>query len=204
MKENDTEERILKAAETEFFTKGFDGARTTSIAERAGVTHAMLHYYFRSKALLFERVVNDKTNAIRNIIFNVLSDDNTPLLERIRRGVERHFDIIAENPMLPLFLLNEVAAHPDRSQLLKQSFGSTAAEIASGLQTQIDMMADNGQISRIDARMLILDIVSLNVFAFISLRMVNTVMPKLTSDIKAYLEMRKKENVEIIMRRLKP
>ena len=29
-------------------------------------------------------------------------------------------------------------------------------------------------------------------------------MPKLTSDIKAYLEMRKKENVEIIMRRLKP
>lgn len=54
MKENDTEERILKAAETEFFTKGFDGARTTSIAERAGVTHAMLHYYFRSKALLFE------------------------------------------------------------------------------------------------------------------------------------------------------
>ena len=65
-------------------------------------------------------------------------------------------------------------------------------------------MADNGQISRIDARMLILDIVSLNVFAFISLRMVNTVMPKLTSDIKAYLEMRKKENVEIIMRRLKP
>lgn len=204
MKENDTEERILKAAETEFFTKGFDGARTTSIAERAGVTHAMLHYYFRSKALLFERVVNDKTNAIRNIIFNVLSDDNTPLLERIRRGGERHFDIIAENPMLPLFLLNEVAAHPDRSQLLKQSFGSTAEEIASGLQTQIDMMADNGQISRIDARMLILDIVSLNVFAFISLRMVNTVMPKLTSDIKAYLEMRKKENVEIIMRRLKP
>lgn len=204
MKENDTEERILKAAETEFFTKGFDGARTTSIAERAGVTHAMLHYYFRSKALLFERVVNDKTNAIRNIIFNVLSDDNTPLLERIRGGVERHFDIIAENPMLPLFLLNEVVAHPDRSQLLKQSFGSTAEEIASGLQTQIDMMADNGQISRIDARMLILDIVSLNVFAFISLRMVNTVMPKLTSDIKAYLEMRKKENVEIIMRRLKP
>ncbi len=60
MKENDTEERILKAAETEFFTKGFDGARTTSIAERAGVTHAMLHYYFRSKALLFERVVNQR------------------------------------------------------------------------------------------------------------------------------------------------
>ncbi len=42
MKENDTEERILKAAETEFFTKGFDGARTTSIAERSDTRHAPL------------------------------------------------------------------------------------------------------------------------------------------------------------------
>ncbi|MDE5810154.1 MAG: TetR family transcriptional regulator, partial [Muribaculaceae bacterium] len=35
-----TEELILKAAEQEFMTKGFAGARTTSIAEAAGVTHA--------------------------------------------------------------------------------------------------------------------------------------------------------------------
>lgn len=32
----DTEARILKAAEQEFMTKGFAGARTTSIAEAAG------------------------------------------------------------------------------------------------------------------------------------------------------------------------
>ena len=43
-----TEEKILAAAEKEFLKKGFDAARTTSIAKDAGVTHAMLHYYFRS------------------------------------------------------------------------------------------------------------------------------------------------------------
>ena len=43
-----TEEKILKAAEHEFLVKGFAGARTTSIASAAGVTHAMLHYYFRN------------------------------------------------------------------------------------------------------------------------------------------------------------
>lgn len=36
------EQAILKAAEREFLTKGYAGARTTSIAEAAGVTHAML------------------------------------------------------------------------------------------------------------------------------------------------------------------
>ena len=39
-----TEQLILQAAEEEFFAKGFGGARTTAIAEKAGVTHAMLHY----------------------------------------------------------------------------------------------------------------------------------------------------------------
>ena len=38
------EDAILRAAEREFLAKGFEGARTTSIAEAAGVTHAMLHY----------------------------------------------------------------------------------------------------------------------------------------------------------------
>ena len=37
------EKEILTAAENEFLTKGYDGARTTSIAKAAGVTHAMLH-----------------------------------------------------------------------------------------------------------------------------------------------------------------
>ncbi len=49
----DTEHKILCAAEQEFMAKGFNCARTTSIAEAAGVTHAMRHYYFRTKEKLF-------------------------------------------------------------------------------------------------------------------------------------------------------
>ena len=54
------EQAILEAAEREFIVKGFAGARTTSIAEAAGVTHAMLHYYFRTKEQLFERILDEK------------------------------------------------------------------------------------------------------------------------------------------------
>ena len=51
------EQQILEAAEREFLEKGYDGARTTSIAKAADVTHAMLHYYFRTKKHLFERII---------------------------------------------------------------------------------------------------------------------------------------------------
>lgn len=46
-----TEQAILKAAEKEFLKKGFSGSKTTEIAKAAGVTHAMLHYYFRTKKI---------------------------------------------------------------------------------------------------------------------------------------------------------
>src|SRR5262245_26835300 len=52
-----TRARILAAAEEEFAAAGYDGARTVAIARRAGVTHAMLHYYFDTKAALHRAVL---------------------------------------------------------------------------------------------------------------------------------------------------
>ena len=40
-------ELILKAAELEFLANGYEATKTTQIAQRAGVTHAMLHYYYQ-------------------------------------------------------------------------------------------------------------------------------------------------------------
>ena len=49
-------ENILKAAKTEFSLHGFSGARLAVIAENAGVNKALIHYYFKSKDLLYENV----------------------------------------------------------------------------------------------------------------------------------------------------
>ncbi len=96
-----TENRILKAAEAEFLAKGYAGARTTAIAEAAGVTHAMLHYYFRTKDKLFERILNEKIQLVRDIMLFGIGEPGRPLEERIVATVERHFDFLAANPSLP-------------------------------------------------------------------------------------------------------
>ena len=55
-----TEVKILAAAEEVFLKSGYDGSRMQEIADLAGINKAMLHYYFRSKDLLFERIFEQK------------------------------------------------------------------------------------------------------------------------------------------------
>ncbi|MBK8473243.1 MAG: helix-turn-helix transcriptional regulator [Sphingobacteriales bacterium] len=55
-----TEAKILAAAEQVFLRSGYDGSRMQEIADLAGINKAMLHYYFRSKDLLFERIFEQK------------------------------------------------------------------------------------------------------------------------------------------------
>ena len=72
------EQAILEAAEREFIVKGFAGARTTSIAEAAGVTHAMLHYYFRTKEQLFERILDEKMRLMGESVLAAFGQPGLP------------------------------------------------------------------------------------------------------------------------------
>ena len=56
---------------------------------------------------------------------------------------------------------------------------------------------------RIDVRMLMLDIISLNVFVFIAYPILEPLLGDLTADRERFFELRKAETVETVMRRLK-
>jgi TetR/AcrR family transcriptional regulator len=51
------ETRILRAAEEIFAERGFSGATTAAIAERAGIAKANVHYYFGTKETLYREVL---------------------------------------------------------------------------------------------------------------------------------------------------
>jgi TetR/AcrR family transcriptional regulator len=52
------EAKLLKAAQAVFAKKGFSGATTAEIARRAGIPKPNLHYYFRTKRLLYAAVLD--------------------------------------------------------------------------------------------------------------------------------------------------
>ncbi len=199
----DTETRILQAAEKEFFEKGYAGARTASIAEAAGVTHAMLHYYFRTKDNLFERIVAEKINILGDIILSAIGDGELPLEDRIRQGIERHFDFISANRDLPKFIVNEVLTRPEHIEMMKQNALRIVSNLLNNLQREIDEYAAKGLCRQVDARMLLIDIVSLNVFPFMAAPIVYGAIGDSYENYDEFLAVRKKENVETILNKLK-
>ncbi len=198
----DTEELILKAAEKEFLSKGFAGARTASIAEAAGVTHAMLHYYYRTKAKLFDKVLAEKTKLLKEALFSPVVDAEMPLDELIRHVIDKHLDFIAANPELPRFIIEEIYSDPERSHLFLEQIGKLAPMMLEAMQIKINESASEGRCRKVDARMLMLDIASLNIFSFLAAPIVNVALKGLTTDSETFLEMRKRENLDTIMRKL--
>lgn len=197
------EQEILIAAEQEFLTKGYDGARTTSIAQAAGVTHAMLHYYFRTKEQLFDRIVESKFATMSQSLIAILGDPTLPIVERIKGGIEAHFDFVAANPELPRFVINEIVSRPERYDVLYKRVGVVVDNVYNGLQADIDRAAERGDIERVDAKMLLISIMSLNIFTFIAYPFMEPLMGELMADRERFLEARKAENVETILKRIK-
>lgn len=200
----DTEARILKAAEQEFMTKGFAGARTTSIAEAAGVTHAMFHYYFRTKQKLFDRIITEKVSLLKDALLSSVEDDSLSLDEIIRNIIIRHLDFVAANPDLPRFLVGEIFSNPERSASFLGKLHTYAPKMLGFLQEKIDREAARGGCRRVDARMLMLDIASLNIFSYMAAPAVNAALGDCMADADHFLSLRKKENYDTIMRKLKP
>lgn len=197
------EQLILAAAEQEFLTKGYDGARTTSIAQAAGVTHAMLHYYFRTKAQLFERIVDEKFATMSHSMFTILGDPSLPIVERIKGGIAAHFDFIAANPLLPRFVINEIVSRPERYEVLYKRAGSVVSSVYNGLQAEVDSAAERGEIERVDVKMLFISIMSLNIFTFVAYPFMEPIMGELMANREQFLAARKAENIETILRRIK-
>ena len=93
---------ILEAADAEFIEKGYDGTTTASLAARAKVTHAMLHYYFQTKENLFEMFIQGKMALVKQAICPPARAAAPGGLEdQVRYIVGHHMDFLLRHPELP-------------------------------------------------------------------------------------------------------
>ncbi|MDR2146189.1 MAG: TetR/AcrR family transcriptional regulator [Tannerella sp.] len=202
-KEKNKEEAILEAAEQEFLDKGFEAAKTTDIASMAGVTHAMLHYYYRTKENLFNKIFDEKINLLKNIIFNLADDPGMPFLEKVKMAMEAHFDFLRDNPGLPRFIVNELIFKKKRLKLMEKGIRNLTNTVIEKVREAIDREVEKGAIEPIEPVTLMIDVASLNVFVFVAMPFLQMFAVERFGSEDAFFEARKRENVEIIMKRLK-
>jgi AcrR family transcriptional regulator len=202
-KENqNTEAAILLAAEKEFLEKGLSMSRMTEIARLAGVNHALLHYYYRSKEKLFMTVFEKK---MQELIFSLLSVicQDLPLLDKVKSGIEAHFDCIAKNPQLPFFIINEFLTNSERVKTVQPVLKPIITKIYFSFEADIEKAVSEGIIRPITPANLLYDIVSLNVCSFIAQPLASQVLDLSKEEYQSFIDQRKAENVETILSRLR-
>jgi len=199
---NSTEKAILQAAEREFLTKGLVSSKTTEIAKAAGVTHAMLHYYFRTKDNLFEQVFQEKVKILVGS-FNALLVDEGPILERVQKGIEAHFEVLRANPLLPRFIVNEIITNVQRKESYMRMLVPILKSIFERIEPVLREEAEKGTIRYIAPLDLLLNAISLNAFVFMASPLMESLVQGDSTQLEAFLNHRKEENVTLILARLR-
>ena len=109
-----TEDRIKEAARIVFTRKGYAATRTRDIAEESGFNLALINYYFRSKEKLFDIIMLEHLQLFIHSIMGTVNDPGTTLQNKIEVLVSHYIDMLVKNPNIPLFVLNEINADPQK------------------------------------------------------------------------------------------
>ena len=160
-----SEERIKAAARKVFHQKGYAGTRTRDIAEEAGINHAMVNYYFRSKEKLFQIVMIETMTYFFQGISAILNEETTSLEQKIEQVVAKYIDLLLEEPELPNFVFNEVRTNPEpfieNSPIYKALQNSVLAR-------QYAEAVARGEVSEPNLLQMVLNVISLVIFPFIA------------------------------------
>lgn len=131
------EQIILKAAESVFAEHGFGGATTSLISQRAGIPKANLHYYFATKAILYNRVVENIFNIWLEAA-NTFDDCDEPA-EALAHYIAKKMDISRQNPMGSKVWANEIIHNaPSIQDYLETTLKSWTASRVKIIQRWID------------------------------------------------------------------
>lgn len=162
-KEQNTEDKIVDAAKTVFVQKGMDGARMQHIADEAGINKALLHYYFRSKDKLFEKVF---TMLFKDIflIFDRAVSEETTFEEFLEGFIRQYIRMLKSKPFIPQFIIHELNRNPERIVELMQNSNFDKQKLFD----LINKAVEEKVIRPIQPVHLITNILSLCVFPFIA------------------------------------
>ncbi|MGQ1783717.1 MULTISPECIES: TetR/AcrR family transcriptional regulator [unclassified Saccharicrinis] len=198
-KDNKTEERILKAAQQIFEAKGMDGARMQEIADKASINKAMLHYYYRSKQLLFEAVFKKAFSLLAPQLNTVLNEDTT-LEEKIKKFTHNYVSFFIKHPYLPNFIIQEINRNP---MFIENINNNSSLFNIDKFKEQVHEEVENGSIQQISAEQLFINILSLNIFPFIASPLIKAFTNADDKDYRSLLEARKDEVSDFIINAIK-
>jgi TetR/AcrR family transcriptional regulator len=198
-----TEQAILEAAERLFLEKGLALTSTVEIAKMAGCNQALVHYYYRSKDKLFEAIFLKKASLFMASLVQIDKEQGS-FEEKLRRKIEAHFEMIKANPRLPILLFNELTTNPRRILSIKRQLNELPATVLGMVKSELDAAIKKGRVRPMTIVDIVLLLISLNVIPFVAQPILKTLGVMSDAEYEKFLERKKKENVDIILKAIKP
>ena len=198
------EQLILDTAEQLFLEKGFDSTSTTQIAKVVGCNQALIHYYFRTKENLFNSIFESKFKMLFQRVFDTTQLENLSFTDKIKHIVETHFDILSENPKMPMLILNELSRQPEQIKILKERLQALPEKLISIMSKELESEIAAGKVKNSTFIDIMFTIVSLNIALFTLLPIAVNIVELNDIQLKFLLAHRRSENVNIVMSYLRP
>lgn len=159
----DLRERLLDAAIACYVRTGIAATPLRAIAAEAGVTPAMLHYYFGDKAQLQGAVVEERLmpafGALREPLLRA-GDDVAALVAAFVRGVG---ELVARHPWLPSLWVREVLC--EGGALRELALARVGPQLPRLLAERFAQAKQRGELDpAIDPRLLVVSLVGLTLF----------------------------------------
>lgn len=194
-----TEDKIFEAARSVFLKQG-PQARMQDVAEAAGITQSLLHYYFRSRDRLFEAVFRKEASRLIPREIGILNSDLS-IEDKVRTLVEDYLEFLQKNPYLPAFVAYEINYHPER---LEAFLGTVDKPDMRKLRDQLDARAAEGTMRPIRPEQFLVNLLALCVFPFIVRPMLRAMLGLDDEHFRAFIEERKRGLASFFLNSLRP
>jgi AcrR family transcriptional regulator len=147
----------LDAAKKMFVRKGYYGATMQEIADLAKINKAMLHYYFKNKELLYQRVFIDLFKEHFKGMYDDFKKDQ-PIREKLKNYVYGLITRMAKNPDEVSFVIHEYNRDPDRFiNIVNENVETTPMDLISILEEE----KEKGNVPEMDFKLVEMHIVAL-------------------------------------------
>lgn len=162
----DMEGRIIEAAKRVFVLKGYEATKMGDIATEVGISRTAMHYYFRTKEMLFDAIFGQ---LIRVLLPNIalIMEEQTTFLEKLPKIVDQYVSMMQQNPQFPIFVVNEFNRDP---QHLYRTLMKDPLRIQPLMQLQRQLLdeMDRGLIRRMPLIYSVSTLLSLVVFPMLA------------------------------------
>lgn len=156
------------------------------IADKAEINKSMLHYYYRSKDKLFEKVYRLSIIKLIPQITGLLNEE-IPLESKIRNFTIQYLELVKQNPDIPLFILHEMNKNPGRMKtFMLQEVGNKIQPFLNQIQEE----KEKGNTVILSAEQIMANIMSLLVFPFLARPVLQVILNKNDSEFEQFIDER--------------